>query len=291
MNYAVLAVAFAAASCASSAGPARSPWAANNPDWVEAADPFEVAEGVYFVGTKGLSSFLITTPEGHFLLDGGMPENAALIASNIDKLGFDLRDVRYLLNSHAHFDHSGGLAELKRRTGASLVASEGDRSALEGGFYLGSEHDETLKAPPVAVDQTIADGEALVLGGVALTARLTPGHTRGCTSWTMTAGGLDILFFCSASVAANRLAGPPQYDGIVEDYRRTFDKVRDWRPDIFLANHPEIFRMEERRARQTAGDGNAFTDAGAFPALIAKLETAFEKALGEQTAAAAAPNE
>lgn len=276
-----------AAGCASSAGPAPSGFAAQNPAWVEATGPFQVADGVYFVGTRGLSSFLVTTPEGHFLLDGGLPENAALIAKNVEALGFRLRDVRFLLNSHAHFDHSGGLAELKRRTGAALVASDGDRSALEGGFYLGSEDDARLRAPPVRVDRTIADGEALVLGGVALTARLTPGHTRGCTSWTMTVGGWDVLFFCSASVAANRLTAPPQFAGIVDDYRATFEKTRGWRPDILLANHPEIFGMEERRARQIAGDDNAFIDAEAFPALMEKLEAAFEKALAEQTAAAA----
>jgi metallo-beta-lactamase class B len=280
----LFAVLLLVAGCASSAPP-PSPWAASNPSWVEPFEPFEIADGVYFVGTKGLSSFLITTPEGHFLLDGGMPENAAVIAKNIEALGFSLRDVKYLLNSHAHFDHSGGLAALKKKTGARLVASDGDRSALEGGFYLGSEDDENLNAPPVAVDQSIADGEALILGGVALTARLTPGHTRGCTSWTMTAGGHDILFFCSASVAANRLVNPPQYEGIVDDYRATFEKTRGWRPDIFLANHPEFFGLEERRARQLGGDEDAFVDREAFPALMTKLEAAFEKSLAEQTAA------
>ena len=273
-----------AAACAS-AGPPASPWAAGNPSWVAPAEPFMIADGVYYVGTKGLSSFLIATPEGLFLLDGGLPENAAAIAKNIEALGFSLRDVKYLLNSHAHFDHSGGLAALKAMTGAKLVASQGDRSALEGGYYLGSEDDDDLDAPPVAVDRTIADGEALILGGVSLTARLTPGHTRGCTSWTMTAGGYDILFFCSATVAANRLASPPQYEGIVEDYRATFEKTRAWRPDIFLANHPEFFDLEKRRARQRAGDEDAFVDRDAFPALMTRLEAAFEKALADQTAA------
>lgn len=277
----------AAGGCAHELATAPSPWAASNPTWVEEIEPFKIEDGVYFVGTRGLSSFLITTSEGHFLLDGGLPENAAVIARNIEALGFRVRDVAYLLNSHAHFDHSGGLSELKKRTSAVMVASEGDRSALEGGLYLGSEDDPDLGAPPVAVDRTIADGEALVLGGVALTARLTPGHTRGCTSWTMTAGGQDILFFCSASVAANRLVDPPQYNGIIEDYRATFEKMRNWRPDIFLANHPELFRMDERRARQIAGDDGAYIDAVAFPALMSRFEAAFEKALAEQTAAAA----
>lgn len=290
---AAFAVLLAVSGC-SSIAPARapsSPWAASNPSWTEPFAPFRIEDGVYFVGTKGLSSFLITTPDGHFLLDGGLHENAEIIARNIETLGFKRRDVKYLLNSHAHFDHSGGLAALKKMTGATMVASRADRSALEGGFYLGSEDDPTLGAPPVGVDRTIADGEALIFSGVSMTARLTPGHTRGCTSWTMTAGGHDILFFCSASVAANRLvassAGPPQYEGIVEDYRATFDKMVGWRPDIFLSNHPELFGMEERRARQLGGDADAFVDQEAFPAVAARLEAAFETALADQTANAA----
>lgn len=256
-----------------------SKWAQSNPDWIEPIDPFRIADGVYYVGTRGLSSFLITSTEGHYLLDGGLPENAEQIAANIKTLGFDIRDVKFLLNSHAHFDHSGGLATLKEMSGAQMVASEGDRSALEGGFYLGSEDDRDLDAPPVKVDRIIGDEETLSLGGVVLKAHLTPGHTRGCTSWSMHVGGRSVLFFCSATVAANRLADPPQYSGIVRDYRATFVKTKDWRPDIFLANHPVFFDMEARRIRLLAGDQNAFVDADAFPKLMAALEAAFEKAL------------
>lgn len=237
------------------------------------------------MGTRGLSSFLITTDEGHYLLDGGLPENAETIASNIKALGFSPGDVKYLLNSHAHPDHSGGLAALKRLTGATMIASDGDKGALEAGLVPGSEDDPRFAAPPVKVDRLIGDGESLVLGGIALTARMTPGHTRGCTSWAMTTGGRDIIFFCSATVAGNRLVDPPQYEGIVADYRATFNRTRDWRPDIFLANHPEFFGMEERRARQIAGDEDAFVDALAFRILMEKLEDSFEKALVDQTAA------
>lgn len=269
----------------------QSGWIKSNPDWVEAVEPFRIDENIFYVGTRGLSSFLVSTDDGHILVDGGVEENAPIIAANIAALGFDIRDVKYLLNSHAHFDHSGGLAELKRRSGAIMVASQGDRWALENGKVPGSESDPDFAAPPVKVDRVIGDGETLTLGGVTLTARLTPGHTRGCTSWTMTAGGHDVLFFCSASVAANRLvaskAGPPQYEGIVEDYRATFEKMKTSRPDILLANHSNIFGLEERRARQIAGDDQAFVDREAFPALIAVLDAAFEKALAKQTEAAA----
>lgn len=280
-----------AASCASASEPnatagAPSPWAASNPGWIEPIEPFRIYGEVYYVGTRGLASLLIATPEGHFLIDGGLPENANVIAGNIKTLGFDIKDVKYLLNSHAHSDHSGGLAALKAMTGAAMVASEGDRPALEGGFYQGSEDDHDFAAPPVKVDRTIGDGETLTVGGTRLTAHLTPGHTKGCTSWTMNAATREILFFCSATVAANRLVGPPQYEGIVEDYRATFAKTKSWRPDVFLANHPEFFDMEGKRARQVAGDEDAFVDAEGFPAMMSRLEAAFEKALAEQSARA-----
>ncbi|SIN61379.1 metallo-beta-lactamase class B [Parasphingorhabdus marina DSM 22363] len=268
-------------------------WEKTFPSWFAAVPPFRVAGpemgGVYYVGTAGLGMYFIPTPDGHIVLDGGMPGQGKYVADAIRTLGFDPADIKILLNSHAHLDHSGGLAELKQLSGAQMVASEGDRSALEDGFYLGSEEDSALNAPPVEVDRIIADGEQVGLGGITLTARITPGHTRGCTSWMMDlpheGKSLQVLFFCSATVAANRLVGPPQYAGIVADYRRTFALTRDWQPDILLANHPEFFGLQAKRAAQTAGDSNAFVDQDAFPRLMAGLEKAFERALAKQKGA------
>lgn len=271
--------------------PAQFDWQQSFPTWYAAVDPYHIIgtgkKGIYFVGTEGLGMYLIPTDAGHILIDGGMPGEGQYVANAIRKLGFDPGDVKILLNSHAHLDHSGGLAELKAMTGAEMVASEGDRSALEGGFYLGSEDKSAMNAPPIKVDRIIGHGEKLMLGDVALTAHITPGHSRGCTSWTMPVvqGGrtYQALFFCSATVAANRLVGPPQYEGIVEDYRKTFAMTRDWKPDIFLANHPEFAGLPEKRERQKAGDPLAFVDREGFPAMIVRLEKAFEAALEKQT--------
>ncbi|MEM9262589.1 MAG: subclass B3 metallo-beta-lactamase [Pseudomonadota bacterium] len=256
------------------------------PSWYQNTAPFRMIGNIYWVGPKGLGAFLIPTDDGHILIDGGVPENAPMISENIRALGFDIEDIRILLNTHAHFDHAGGLAALKDETKARMLATEGDRSALEGGFYLGFENRHELDFPPVAVDQVIQDGDTVSLGNVSLTAHLTPGHTRGCTSWTMTVdeGGetYEVLIFCSASVAANRLAGPPQYDGIVDDYRSTFAKTKDWRPDVFLSNHAEFFDMEEKRARLEDGDALAFVAEDEFPKFIARAEAAFKIALGRQ---------
>lgn len=254
------------------------------PPWLEATEPFHVMDGIYYVGSAGLGVYLITTPDGHILVDGGLPENAPQVAVSVAQLGFDLRDVRILLNTHAHFDHSGGLAELKRRSGAVLYAHAGDVSALEGGFYLGSEAVEAWRAPPVAVDRVLEDGDVVELGGRRLTLHHTPGHTRGCSSWGLTArdGAAErqVLIFCSASVAANRLADPPQYPGIVDDYRATFARARTLPVDVPLAPHPEFFGLLEKRdAARGSPAVNPFVDPQGFTALIDRFEADFEREL------------
>jgi metallo-beta-lactamase class B len=254
--------------------------------WSKPTAPFRIIGNVYYVGTEGLASYLVATPQGHVLIDGGLPQAAPIIASNIETLGYSVRDVRYLLNSHAHFDHSGGLAQLKQATGAQLVASEGDRSALEGGFYLGYEDNHELDAPPVNVDRAIRDGDTVTVGGTTLTANLTPGHTRGCTSWSMpvSEGGraYRLLFFCSSSVALNRLVGPPQYPGIIEDYERTFARARKMEVDVFLAPHPEMIGLKEKRALIRENGSNPFVDPKAFAAFISRSEADFRKQLAAQ---------
>ena len=269
---------------------AFAPLAHAQREWNTPTTPFQVIGNIYYVGTKGLGSYLITTSQGHFLLDGATKEAAPLIERNIETLGFKLTDVKYLLNSHAHYDHSGGLAELKRKSGAQLVASEGDRSALEGGFYLGWENRHDFDAPSVKVDGTIADRGTLTLGDVTITANLTPGHTRGCTSWSLPVveqgKTLKVLVFCSSSVAANRLANPPQYPGIVEDYEKTFVKAKTLKVDVFLAPHPEFFGMEAKRARLGQSGANPFIGPADFAVYIARSEEDFRKQLASQRAAA-----
>ena len=267
-----------------------SPAFAQN-NWNKPTEPFHIAGNIYYVGTEGLGAYLFTGPKGHVLLDGATPPGASIIEANIAKLGFKLNDVKILLNSHAHFDHSGGLAQLKKDTGAQLAVMEGDVSAIEGGFYLGSEDNKAMGAPPVKVDRVLKDGDKVVLEGIELTANLTPGHSKGCTSWgakTTEAGKTyDVLVFCSATVAANRITPPLQYAGIVEDYRATFAKVKAMKTDIPLAPHPEFFGLLEKNAKaQAAKSQAAFVDPGALGTLIAKLENDFETTLKERTAKA-----
>lgn len=270
-----------------------TPAAAQYPaSWTAPTEPFKIADNLYYVGTEGLSSFLITTPQGHILIDGAMPSSAGPIEASIAKLGFKPADVKILLNTHAHFDHAGGLAELKKDTGAKLAASAPDKAALESGTYPGSEDVKAFDFPPVKVDRVLKDGEQVALGGFALTAHITPGHTAGCTTWTfpvtMAGAKHQAVLYCSTSVAANRLvsAKGPQYPGIVTDYRRAFAKLKTIKADVLLAPHGEQFDMAAKRAKLSAGGPNPFVDPGELGRTIARSEADFEIQLAKQQEAA-----
>ncbi|QGZ94519.1 subclass B3 metallo-beta-lactamase [Terricaulis silvestris] len=254
-------------------------------EWNAPVAPYALIGNIHYVGVSGVSAFLITTPDGHFLLDGAFPQSAPAIIANIEALGFNIRDVKYLLNSHAHIDHAGGLARLQQASGATMVASEGDREALESGRVgFGAI------APRVRVDRVIGDGETLTLGGVTMTALITAGHTPGCTSWSMDVRGADgaphrAFFHCSTTLAGRSLV-PPAYPGIAENFRATFARLRTIEADVLLTNHPEFADLVGKRARQIAGDANAFVDAGELQRLNTRLQATFEAELARQTAAA-----
>lgn len=270
------------------AGPATSQ---DRASWVRPVAPFHVIGPVYSVGTDNLAIYLIHTKAGDIVLDAGVPEVANQVEANLKTLGFDIKTVKILLNSHAHLDHSGGLAQLKLDSGAKLVASALDQESLENGHYLGSETVKAMDTVPVKVDRAIKDGDTVTLGEITLTANITPGHTRGCTSWTMPvveAGKThQIIFFCSASVAANRLAPNPQYPGIVDDYRKTFAKARTLHPDIYLAPHTNFFDMAGKHAKQVADPKgpNPFIMPGEFNRALEKFEADFNVELAKQQAA------
>ncbi|NML04736.1 subclass B3 metallo-beta-lactamase [Sphingomonas sp. G-3-2-10] len=257
-------------------------WAEQRREWNVPAEPFRIAGNVWFVGTEGLSAFLITDPKGHVLIDGGLPESAPLILANIAKLGFKAKDVRYLLINHAHFDHSGGLAEIRKATGATLMVSEGDRRDIERGRTLGRT--DLLGFPPVKVDRVIGEGTHIRIGATDLTTHLTPGHTRGCTSWSMkvTEAGrtLDVLFACSLTVAGRVLTPAAE-----SEFLDTFAALGRMRADIFLNFHPGAFGMEAKRARLAAGDPFAFVAPEELGQRVAAARMGFETELARQRAA------
>ena len=256
--------------------------------WTAPVEPFRLIGNIYYIGTEGIAVYAITTSQGLILMDTALPKSTGLIKQNIAKLGFRVSDIKVILNTHAHFDHTGGLAEMKNDTGAQLIAGERDKPLLEGGYYPGEEKNTDLAFTPVKVDRAVKDGDKVTLGDVTLTAHATPGHSPGCTSWEMTVkdGGADrsVLFFCSGSVALNRLVGSPTHPGIVEDYRATFAKVKAMKVDVLLGPHPEMYDMEGKRAQMKDGAPNPFVKPGENTAYIATLETAFDAALAKQTA-------
>jgi metallo-beta-lactamase class B len=252
--------------------------------------PFTAIGNIHYVGTRTISAWLITGDKGHILIDGVVPQSPPQIIANIKALGFDIKDVKYLLNSHAHYDHAGGLAALQRASGAVMVASAADKRFLEAGAV---DHGPTdgVAFPPVRVDRVVAEGDVVRVGTVALTARMTPGHSPGCTSWTMPVRGADgtthsAFFHCSATVAGQRLL-PEAYPGMVASFRATFNQLRGERHDVFLGNHDNFFDLHGKRARLAAGDANAFVSAGEFTRFNAELEAAFEATLANEREAAA----
>jgi metallo-beta-lactamase class B len=227
--------------------------------WGDPAPPSHVYGNVYMVGTCGIVSLLITTPQGHFLIDGAIPEAATEIAQNIRDLGFDPKDVRYLLNTHEHFDHSGGLAGLKRITGAKMVARAEAKDALENGDTHPTDPQKGLFDPVegVKVDQLIADGGTLTIGNQTLTAIATPGHSPGGTSWRWQSCEkgkcVNIVYADSLSaVSADeyKFSEHPEY---VAPLRATISKIGALgKCDILITPHPSASNFFDRLARKAA---------------------------------------
>jgi metallo-beta-lactamase class B len=259
--------------------------------WSKPFKPYRVVGNVYYVGSEALSSYLITSSQGHILLDAGMSaDGAKLVERNIVSLGFKLADVKILINTHAHYDHAGGLAQLKADTGARLYASSQDKPALEQGRHFGDNENGLTPFPAVKVDRTVGDGQKLKLGETTLVAYLTPGHTIGGTTWTMsvTEKGrpLNVVFFNSISVAGNALVGNKTYPRIVSDYRATFAKLKVLPCDVFLPAHEEQGDLVAKRQRYLRGDLNAFIDPAEMGRFVAASEAAFNKELARQQGAA-----
>lgn len=268
---------------------AAVPASATPPEWSKPVAPFRIVANIYYVGTAELAAYLIRTPDGDILIDATLAENAKLVESNIANLGVPLPAVKILLNSHAHFDHAGGLAEIKRDSGAELYASAPDTPILEKG-RIAFGPSASIPFPPVHVDHIIEDGARVTLGGTVLTAHLTPGHTPGCTSWTMpvTEAGKrhNVIFYCSTTVAGNPLVGNTAYPQIASDYERSFAVLKTIEADVFLAPHASFYDPQIKLAGRKPGAPNPFVDAGELQRFVAASKRAFEEELAKEKTAA-----
>ena len=263
-----------------------------NPDWIEPFPPFRIAGNLYYVGSKDLASYLITTPQGHILINSDLETSPPLIRASVEKLGFRFRDVRILLISHAHWDHDGGSAAVKTLTGAKYMVMDGDVSVVESGgktdFRYGNEPASLY--PPTKVDRVLHDGDEVKLGGTTLVAHLTPGHTKGCTTWTMKvmeAGkSYDVVIIGSPNVNDGyRLVGNPSYPGIVSDYERTFQVLKSLPVDIFLGAHGGYFDLLTKYPRLKEGAANPFIDPTGYASYVKDREQAYRTELAKQKAA------
>jgi len=252
-------------------------------DWRQPFEPVKIVGNVYYVGTVGLSSFLVVTPEGGIIIDSGEADSVPFIRASIEKLGFHLSDVRLLLAGHAHYDHVGGLAGLKALSGAKVVAMEADREALAAGVDRSPLGDKGWT--PVAIDRVVKDNDTVTLGGTTLTAHLTPGHTQGCTTWTMdaTENGRNymVAFVCSVTVNEGvHLVGNTRVPDIADQYARTFRVLHDLKPDVFVAEHGGVFDLDGKAKRVRAGDKtNPFVDPAGYARFVNASEQAYLKQL------------
>ena len=254
------------------AGAAFAQSDATSRSWNQPVEPFKIAGNVYYVGASDIASYLIATPKGHIVIDGGFVETAPMILANIAKLEFEAKDVKILLSSHAHLDHAGGLAELKRVTGATLYASRGDIPLLARGGLDDPQFGNKYPFPPVYADRILEDRQRVSLGGTTLTAHITPGHTPGCTTWTMRTGGKDIVFVGSPTAPGYRLTNNPRYPDAVEDYRKTFARLKSLGCDVFLGSHGVFFGL----ADMVAGK-KKYAGCDAYHAFLSGVERRFEE--------------
>jgi metallo-beta-lactamase class B len=264
-------------------------------DWTTPVAPFKVIGNVYYVGTEDLASYLITTAAGSILIETGVDQNVELVAKNIATLGFKVTDVKYLLTTQAHFDHVGGHARMKQLTGAQVIVSEGDAAVVEGGgrgdYHFGPDFYFT----PVHVDRRIQDGDTVRLGGTVLTAHLTPGHTKGCTTWTLDlrdADGKTVHVVFAGSTTVNegvKLVDNASYPRIADDFRHAFAVLNQLPCDVFLPAHASMLGdfPDRAAAARHGGSPNPFVDPGALRTFLRSSQQAFEMKLAAQKTPAA----
>lgn len=261
---------------------------ADNPSWTAPQDPVRVYGNTWSVAPRGLGVFLITARTGGVLIDGGVPEAAPLIEANIRRLGFNLRAIKWILNSHAHFDHAGGIAQLAHDAGAQVIGNAADTMLLARGGHDDPEYGNRFPFPPVHVARAVTDGESLHPGDLVLTAHSTPGHTKGNTTWTwISCEGkrcLHLVDVGSLSAPGYKLIGNPEYADIVKDFERGFAVVAAVPCDIALAPHPGVVHFWERVARRKQGDANALIDSTGCIAYANDARKSFEDQLSKQRA-------
>lgn len=264
--------------------------AQGDPAWTEPFPPYRVIGNVYYVGSRGLASYLITTPEGNILINSSLEASVPLIRDSIEKLGFHFKDTKILLISHAHWDHCAGSAAIKELTGATYMVMDADATEIEAGGKGNFQYGDVQSYQPTKVDRVLHDGDEVKLGGTVLVAHLTAGHTKGTTTWTMKVadGGktYNVVIVGSPNVNPGyKLVNNELYPQIASDYERMFRVLKSLPCDVFLGAHGDYYGMEAKYARIKPGGPNPFIDPEGYKSYIAEREQTFRAELAKQTAA------
>ena len=262
-------------------------------DWMNPFPPYRIIGNIYYVGSQGLASYLITTPQGNILINSNLEKSVPMIRESVEKLGFHFSDTKILLISHAHWDHCAGSAAVKELTGAKYMVMDADVPEIEAGGKGNFQYGDNLgsRYQPTKVDRVLHDGDEVQLGGTVLVARLTPGHTKGTTTWTMKVadGGktYNAVIIGSPNVNAGyKLVNNPLYPQIADDYEKMFRVLKSLPADVFLGAHGNYYGMEAKYARMKEGGPNPFIDPEGYKSYVTEREQAFRAELAKQKAAA-----
>lgn len=254
--------------------------------WNKPVAPFRIAGNLYYIGSNELSSFLITTADGHIVIDTGAAETLPQVLQNIGRLGFRAEDVKLILTSHAHYDHVGGVAAMKRLTRAKVVISSDDARLAARGGKDDPQFGDSVMFEPFKADRVIRDLEPVRLGDVELTPHLTRGHTKGCTTWSMHVddGGTqrEAIFICSVTAPDYKLVGNAAYPDAIDDYRASFRRLRELKPEIFLAAHGSFFGLMNKKDLLGSAT-NPFVDPEGYAAFVDRSEREIEKKIAKQS--------
>lgn len=270
---------------------AGSLFAQTDPDWTTPFPPHRIIGNVYYVGSKDLASYLITTPQGHILINSSLRTSPQQIRKSVEQLGFHFSDIKILLISHAHFDHCAGSALIKQLTGAKYMVMDADVPTVEDGgrsdFQYGKSPD--MLYPPAKVDRILHDRDEVRLGNVVLVAHITPGHTKGCTTWTLKVADngktYNVVIVGSPNVNPGyKLVNNAQYPQIAQDYEHTFQTLKSLPCDVFLGAHGGYYGMQEKFARIKTGGPNPFIDPEGYKSYVSDREQAFYAELKKQQA-------
>jgi metallo-beta-lactamase class B len=267
--------------------------AQETPDWTNPFPPFKIVANIYYVGSQGLAAYLIVTPQGNILINSNLEKSVPMIRDNVEKLGFHFKDTKILLISHAHWDHCSGSAAIKELTGAKYMVMDADVPEIEAGGKGNFQYGDVLTSryQPTKVDRVLHDGDEVRLGGTVLVAHLTPGHTKGTTTWTtkVADGGktYDVVIVGSPNVNAGyKLVNNDLYPQIAYDYETMFRVLKSLPCDVFLGAHGDYYGMEAKYARLKEGGENPFIDPDGYKKYVAEREQAFRTELAKQIAAA-----